>query len=563
MTPRSDSKHGFEIAGFTAIDPEQRLLLKEQVTALIVGDDETRKSIAETIALKLDSESGSNINSQISCEYSSLIIDFLLSYLLEIKNSHESEYYHFLTILNHVPVTRESPYYQTLIKGLQPETGIDSCVLNLFDRLQLLYIFIDNRDFENAKKLYAELEGLIDKRHLQLWSLYKLCHAKILRHDNAVAELLQMQLTLIVEAYYLDGPDSAIYYILRWIMAINWQKHYIIKKILLMRIYDKIHDQKSLNCAMVLYELYNMEDRLVPSNEKLSYQKKLIKFPAAILNVQQLQNLYFFAGNYSSGVQSHFKDSIQNYQYSNYFLHKSWDRLLSLSKFMREQLDPISYFSAMPYLDHRIQDLSNQVSLQNNAYVESLQADFDKIEELYEKVGELSLTDSLTGLRNRRYLDGNLFQMVILAARHKVPVCFAMIDIDFFKRVNDTYGHLAGDYVLKELARLLTNEFRKSDISIRYGGEEFLVILFDTVIERSKEMMEEFRKKIEGHSFEYRNQVIPITISIGISCDENQDPEHTELSKFISCADAAMYSAKNSGRNKVFIHRQQSHKCQC
>lgn len=521
-----------------------------------MADDTQRPLIAQQIADDIGKYCDYSIHNHLHCEYSSLIIDCLLSYLLEVKNSHESEYYHFLCLLNHVPVTRESPYYQVLVKGLQSEDGNSNNLFEQFDRLQLLYILTENKDFNNATVLYEEVQSTVSRTQLQLWSLLKLCQAKILRHRDSMIELLQMQLSLTVEAYHIDGPDSAINFVIRWIMGINWQKQGLIKKALLMRILDKINEQKNLNCAMVLYELYKMEDRLVPSAEKLMYQKKLIKFPASTLNVQQLQSLYFFAGNYNCGVETRFKESIQNYQYSNYFLHKSWDRLLSLSRFMREHLDDHNYYTAMPYLDNRIQDLSNQVSLQNNAYVESLQADFDKIEELYEKVGELSLTDSLTGLRNRRYLDGNLFQMVVLASRHKVPVCFSMIDIDFFKLVNDSYGHITGDYVLKELARLLSSEFRKSDIIIRYGGEEFLVILFDSSLERSERIMEEFRKQIEMHSFEWRNQIIPITISIGIACDENHEPVLNDLSKFIARADSALYVAKNSGRNKVAIHKE-------
>jgi diguanylate cyclase (GGDEF)-like protein len=220
---------------------------------------------------------------------------------------------------------------------------------------------------------------------------------------------------------------------------------------------------------------------------------------------------------------------------------------------MRKHMEPEQYYKAMPFLDIRIHELSDQVSMQNNAYVESLQADYNKIEELYEKVGELSLTDSLTGLRNRRYLENNLFQMVVLAARHKVPVCFSMIDIDFFKLTNDTFGHLAGDYVLKELAKILINEFRKSDIIIRYGGEEFLVILFDSDVDRSIRIMDDLRLKISQYNFEYRHHVIPVTVSIGISCDNTQDPNHSDLNKFITHADTAMYQAKNEGRNRLAV----------
>jgi diguanylate cyclase len=187
--------------------------------------------------------------------------------------------------------------------------------------------------------------------------------------------------------------------------------------------------------------------------------------------------------------------------------------------------------------------------------VESLQANFYKIEELYEKVGELSLTDSLTGLRNRRYLEGNIFQMIVLAARHNVPVCFSMIDIDFFKLINDNYGHLVGDYVLKEIAAILSAEFRKSDVIVRYGGDEFLIILFDSDPNLSYSMMEELRNKIEVHTFEYQNLKINITISIGIACDFHKSNKPTNLSKCISFADQACYAAKTNGRNRVEIYK--------
>lgn len=293
----------------------------------------------------------------------------------------------------------------------------------------------------------------------------------------------------------------------------------------------------------------------------MTYQKKLIKFPASILNIKQLQHLYFFAGNYNCGVQSRFKESIRNYQYSNYFLHKRWEQLLSMSRFLREHLQQDIYFQALPYLEQSIHVLSNQVSLQNNAYVESLQAGYDKIEELYDRVGELSLTDSLTGLRNRRYLDSNIPQLIAFAARHKVPVSFAMIDIDFFKRINDTFGHQAGDHILKNLARIITSQFRQSDIIIRYGGEEFLIALFGLAPSKCLEMMEELRLIVQSHSFVYRNNVIPITISIGICSDDHAQAKQPDLVRIISNADKAMYQAKNSGRNKVVVYQSRKRVC--
>lgn len=546
--------HSFPIAGFNSIEPEVRDNIKAMVGKLLSTDDVNRPPIADSIVDIIDEHCAFDDKNPLFCEFSGLIIDHLLSYFLSVKCSHESVLYHFLGLLNHSPITKESPYYKDMISNLQQVMDVNPDIITLFDKLQLVYILTENQDFDNAKHLLGELEPQVQEHQDQLWVLYNLGKARILRHDKCLKQLAKMRLLMIIQCYEVDSIESAVNFILRWILAINWNRHTIIKKALLMRVYEGCGERKTLNSAIAIYEMFSLEDRLVPPSEKMSYQKKLIKYPASILNVQQLQVLYFFAGNYNSGVQSHFKESIKNYQYSNYFLHKCWERLLSLSKFMRTLLEPLEYINAMNYLDNRIHELSNQVSMQNNAYVESLQADYNKIEELYEKVGELSLTDSLTGLRNRRYLENNLFQMVVLAARHKVPVCFSMIDIDFFKLTNDTYGHVAGDYVLKELARLISEEFRKSDIIVRYGGEEFLVILFDSELERSCSIMEELRQKIAQHSFIYRGHVIPVTVSIGISCDLTQDPHQSDLSKYINHADKALYEAKNTGRNKLAVY---------
>ncbi len=544
----------FEIAGFTSIAPELREELRGLISQMLEVDDINRPERCEKILDLIERNCSFTRKSPVLHEFTAIIIEYLLQYFLRVKCSHESDIYHFLGLLNHTPITPESPYYHTLLTNIKPISDVDPGTLDKFNRLQLLYIFTENMDFDNARLLLAELEQVLSREHAQLWVLLNLAKARILKQDNRIKELFRMRLLLIVETYEVDSCDSAINFLLRWIMVVNWQRQTVLKKALLMRVYQSIADQRSLNCAVVLYELFALEDRLVPPSEKLAYQKKLIKFPASILNVQQLQTLYFFAGNYNNGVQSHFKESIQNYQYSNYFLHKCWEHLLGLSRFMRIQTKPECYYSAMPYLDVRIHELSNQVSMQNNAYVESLQADYGKIEELYQKVGELSLTDSLTGLRNRRYLENNLFQMVVLAARHKVPVCFSMLDIDFFKLTNDTFGHQAGDYVLKELAHILISEFRKSDIIIRYGGEEFLVILFDSDVERSSLIMDGLRQKIAQHSFEFRHHTIPVTVSIGISCDNSQDPRHSDLNKFIAHADSALYKAKNDGRNRLIVY---------
>jgi len=160
---------------------------------------------------------------------------------------------------------------------------------------------------------------------------------------------------------------------------------------------------------------------------------------------------------------------------------------------------------------------------------------------LYEK----AVRDSLTGLYNREYMKEFLENKINEAIRYKFPLSIAMIDIDFFKKINDTYGHLIGDCVLKELSQLLLENFRNSDTIIRYGGEEILVVMPFTELKDACEKMEEIRKLIQNHLFCGKKK-LKITISVGVSKLKNED-----LKGLIEKADKNLYEAKNSGRNRV------------
>ena len=500
-------------------------------------------------------------NDPMFVEITGQIIEELLGYLLSIRSTYESDYDNFLALLNQMPISQQSPFYQMLLTSLKDELDNDPAMIEMLDQLQIMHVMTEIGDMKTAGQMVTELGQKLDKSKLKLWTIYQVCRLPVLDMLHDQEELLGSQLDFITDTYLRNGHDSALTFVIRWIKKNSWGKRQSRKKELLMMLYNVLEEQRTLNSALVLYELFCMEDRLVPYEEKLVYQKKLIKLPASILNIKQLQHLYFFAGNYNCGMQSKFKESIRNYQYSNYFLHKRWEQLLNMSRFLREHLQQELYFQALPHLEQSIHELSNQVSLQNNAYVESLQAGYDKIEELYDRVGELSLTDSLTGLRNRRYLDNNLPQLLAFAARHDVPVSIAMIDIDFFKRINDTFGHQAGDSILRSLGRIITSQFRQSDIIIRYGGEEFLIVLFGLEVDKCLAMMEELRLLIQSHSFIYRKTVIPITVSIGIASDDLTQNKQPDLVRSIANSDKAMYQAKNSGRNKVVLYKPRKRAC--
>ena len=169
--------------------------------------------------------------------------------------------------------------------------------------------------------------------------------------------------------------------------------------------------------------------------------------------------------------------------------------------------------------------------------------------ELEESV-DLSTKDSLTGLFNRRYFDIHIKQMTEKARASGHKICMMMLDMDHFKQVNDTYGHPAGDAVLKTLAKTLKNSFRITDLVSRYGGEEFVVLL-NTNITEGKQIAEKIRATIEGIDFLLPGQDQPLkkTTSVGIS---EFSPDES-LEEFISRTDKALYEAKETGRNKVVV----------
>lgn len=169
-----------------------------------------------------------------------------------------------------------------------------------------------------------------------------------------------------------------------------------------------------------------------------------------------------------------------------------------------------------------------------------------KINFMYSRTRYLSLTDTLTGLSNRRHFDNSIEREFLRSKRYGGDLSLAIIDIDFFKKINDTYGHLCGDYVLKEVAYLIMENFRKTDMVFRYGGEEFVVILTETSLAQSEIPMERLRKTIENYEFKYEKNSIKVTISIGVSSNK-----YETVKDFIETADKALYEAKTSGRNRI------------
>ncbi len=175
--------------------------------------------------------------------------------------------------------------------------------------------------------------------------------------------------------------------------------------------------------------------------------------------------------------------------------------------------------------------------------------DGDNIEQLYyEEIYRMAIIDGLTQAHNKRYLLEFMEREMARCKRYARPLTLIMFDLDHFKRINDDYGHLAGDYVLKRLSDLIhENNIRKEECFARYGGEEFSILLPDTTLERGVILAEKIRKMIEGTLFEFEDNTIPVTISMGVACLENQPTPEA----LIQDADMKLYEAKQTGRNRV------------
>jgi len=173
---------------------------------------------------------------------------------------------------------------------------------------------------------------------------------------------------------------------------------------------------------------------------------------------------------------------------------------------------------------------------------------------LRDELRQQTIHDPLTGLFNRRYLDETLPRELLMAQRRNTPLCVVMVDIDGFKQFNDSFGHGPGDTILREFGRILGKHLRKSDISCRYGGDEFLLLLPDSSIADTQERMEQIRILLKEYKQNhFGGQTLNmITLSAGIAAMPVHGTTETEL---LQAADEAMYAAKQAGRDRIAVYR--------
>jgi diguanylate cyclase (GGDEF)-like protein len=209
--------------------------------------------------------------------------------------------------------------------------------------------------------------------------------------------------------------------------------------------------------------------------------------------------------------------------------------------------DGCTLFIAEPVL--AIHDLAS-ITAELDSIKRSLAMKETELKAVLAQAEEVSHTDALTFLPNRKRIIGDLQHEVMFSDRYGTPLSISMLDIDHFKNINDTYGHVAGDDVLRKLAMELREHIRHPDTIGRYGGEEFLVVLPHSTIKAAVEQAERLCKHVRSMFIHFGENEIPLTISIGIA----QYKIHKEdWQEFLSRADNALYQAKNNGRNQWVV----------
>lgn len=172
---------------------------------------------------------------------------------------------------------------------------------------------------------------------------------------------------------------------------------------------------------------------------------------------------------------------------------------------------------------------------------------------LEEKLRQTSIRDPLTNIYNRGYVFERLYQSIELYKREKSNFSLAIIDLDYFKKVNDTYGHQVGDFVLKEFAEILACKIRAYDTLARYGGEEFVILFHNSDKVAALKALERTLDKLNDYSFKYGNKEINITFSCGIAHAMELDDDKISVKSIIDLADKRLYKAKEMGRNIIVI----------
>lgn len=464
----------------------------------------------------------------------------------------------------------ESLFQEQCIKQAPPEDtriiakiskklfSINSRDFESFNNVKVGVIFYKTREYVLAEKYLKDSLLNIDK----IIETCDFCPGLI----NYLLAKIQIEKTEYRKAnnYFLKSYKSIhsdisffekIEFFLQWSSLFTESGYFNYAEKILNLLSANIPPQISPIYAHILFGLFILSKKMNQTDIAVTYANILFSCPVEYLDFDDWYTIHLFCGEYNSSIKRSFDKAIFHFTQANSFLSYKWKEYLREISLLKDILKLSDYLSFRITYEDKMQEIILENNLHSSHYLNSLKNAYKELECIYEKVQEYSMTDSLTGLHNRRYLWKKMGELVVLAYKQKVPISCLMIDFDDFKLINDSYGHIEGDKVIKTVCNAIKAHFRKSDIVIRFGGEEILILMLNASKDNALRISEKLRTSIEDLIImSADNQRIKLTISIGVSTIEHiTNTDTTIIEELIDNADKFMYNAKKQGKNRIYL----------
>jgi len=465
-------------------------------------------------------------------------------------------------------VYREDPQHVRLIDKLQNFiTHEKPKSKKLQDILKIVLIFFNTNQYLLAEEYIEKLTQDHQIRNVELQGLLSFLLAEINIEKMDYRKANEHFLHGLGYLYPSLSSFEQMDYFLRWTSLFIESNDLDFAERLLGIISVKVTPHYSYLYTNMLYMFFSLRKRQHQPESTITYANLLSSCNGKHLQNDQWYNLHIFCGDYFSSIDHTFEKTIYHYTHANTFLtNKSKDYIRQISE-LNLMLSPAEYMEIRAKYEEKLYIIVLENSMHNNHFITSLKTAYLKLQDAHKTLKEHSYLDNLTGLYNRQYLWERSTEFFQRAKNRKVPISCFMIDLDNFKQLNDTFGHLESDRVLKQICHCIKTFFRKTDIVIRFGGDEILALLYNLNSENAKLKGEKLRKAIEDLSFTTQeNKKIKATVSIGISSvssvsvgDDGNRPasapkfrNETEiLNHMIEVADKCLYQAKAEGRNGI------------
>ncbi|HPY96283.1 MAG TPA: GGDEF domain-containing protein [Candidatus Cloacimonadota bacterium] len=429
------------------------------------------------------------------------------------------------------------------------------------NKIIVSYIFFQTKEYKLSEEYITSIiDKIIPKTddENRIKSYIDFCFAQIYLQKADYRRSNEFFIKSFFELKNSMSSQEKIFFMLSWCILFIECKFYNYADQLLSIISSFYLPRQDDNYARLLYLNFLNQKKQNNLAAAINWTNVLLPMDTNSLDEDDWYSVHIFAGEYYATINKNFDKSIYHFTFANSFLSLKWKKYISFISELKNYLKISDYLKVRLVYEDKMLEIILENNLHSSHYLHSLKSAYEELELLYKQVHEMSMTDSLTSLNNRHYLWDKAPEFMNLANLQNVSISCIMIDIDDFKKINDLYGHQVGDDILKQLGAIIKNYFRKSDIVVRFGGEEFLILLLKSNFENSKILCQKLKEKIEDQIFSVKGIEIKISVSIGISYRKNVVNSLKLLEEMIEEADLAMYYSKTNGKNQVTFYKKKS-----